>query len=54
MPNMFSDERKKLKAHTHTYTQTCVYVYKKEKELPVNLKPQNSPRYTLTHTKKNC
>ena len=24
---------------------------KKEKDLPVNLKPQNSPWYTLTHTK---
>ena len=29
--------------------QTCVYIYKKkEKELPVNLEPQNFPRYTLT------
>ena len=25
---------------------------KKEKELPENLKPQNSPRYTLTHREK--
>ena len=42
MPNMFSDESKKIKIHTHA--QTHEYIYKKkEKELPVNLKPQNSP-----------
>ena len=42
MPNMFSDERKNSK-QTHTYTDTCIHIQKKEKELPVNLKPQNSP-----------
>ena len=47
---MFSDERK----NSHIHTQTYVYIYKKkrEKELSVNLKPQNFPSYTLTHTKK--
>ena len=49
MTNMFSDDRKKLKTHTHTR----VYTYtKKEKEVREILKPQNSPRYTLTNTKK--
>ena len=45
---MFSDERKKLKTHTHIYTNMCIHIQKKrEKELPVNLKPQNSPRYHI-------
>ena len=52
MPDIFSDERKKLKTHkhthTHTHTHTYIYIQTKKKELPVNLKPQNSPRYTLT------
>ena len=43
--------RKKAEnTHTHIYIYACVYIYKKKEELPVNLKPQNSPRYTLTHT----
>ena len=54
MPNMFANERKKLKKHTHIHRHRHMYTYtKKKKELPVNLKPQNYPRYTLTHLQ-NC
>ena len=30
-----------------------IHIQKKEKELPMNLKPQISPIYTLTHTHKS-
>ena len=61
---MFSDERKNLKTrartharahthtHTHTYSDICIHIQKIEKELPVNLKPQNSPMiHTCTQKK---
>ena len=53
MPDIFSDERKKLKTHSHTYiyTDMCIHIQKKG-EIPVNLKPQNSPRHTLTQQRK--
>ena len=51
MPNMFSDERKKLKIHAHIYRHMYTYIKKGERTTS-KFKTANSPWYTLTHTKK--
>ena len=54
MPDMFSDERKKLKTHTHIYTQTCVYTHEKGGRTNSKFKTTKF-QHTHSHTtQKNC